>query len=195
MRSIFQMILTALVLGSFASCETVMPPQKFPDLRYKHHAIIRLAAEKIDIVHKIKSPIQKQNIEMEIPVKPSTVANQWAKDRLRAVGGKNIIRVTIVQASIVEVPLAVKDGIRGLFTNDQSERYDGAIEIKIEVINKKGNQLGTISSKSNRSQTVSEDITINTRRKIWFEMVETMMNDVNGSLERQVRQNFQKWLR
>ena len=195
MRSIFQIILTVLVLGSFASCETVMPPQKFPDLRYKHHPIIRLAAEKIDIVHKIKSSIQKQNIEMEIPVKPSTVANQWAKDRLQAVGGKNIIRVTIVQASIVEVPLAVKDGIRGLFTNDQSERYDGAIEIKIEVINKKGNQLGTISSKSNKSQTVSEDITINTRRKIWFEMVETMMNDINGSLERQVRQNFQKWLR
>ena len=195
MRSTIKVVLTVFFLGSLASCETVMPPQKFPDLRYKHQPAFLLAVDRIDIVDKFRMPTLKQNIGAKIPLKPSIVAKQWAKDRLRPVGGKNIIQVTIAEASIVEVPLLVTDGIRGLFTNDQSERYDGVIEIKIEVKNKKGKQLGMISSKSNRSQTVPEDITITQRRQVWFGLVETMMNDLNGSLERQVRQHFQKWLR
>ena len=142
-----------------------MPPQKFADLSYKHKPFIRFAVDRIDVAHKFIMPNLQKKIGAEMPVKPSTVANQWAKDRLRAVGGENIIQVTIAQASIVEVPLLVKDGIQGIFTNDQSERYDGTIEIKIEVKNKKGKQLGMISSKSNRSQTVPEDTTITERKK------------------------------
>ena len=194
MRSIFKVVFTVFILGNLTSCETVMPPQKFADLSYKHQPVIRFAVDRIDVAHKFIMPNLKKNIGAETPVKPSTVANQWAKDRLRAVGGENIILVTIAQASIVEVPLLVKDGIQGIFTNDQSERYDGTIEIKIEVKNKKGKQLGMISSKSNRSQTVPEDTTITERKKVWFELVETMMKDLDSSLEKQVHQNFQKWL-
>ncbi len=81
MRSIFKVVSTVFILGNLTSCETVMLPQKFADLSYKHQPVIRFAVDRIDIAHKYKIPVLQQKIRAEMPVKPLTVANQWAKDR------------------------------------------------------------------------------------------------------------------
>jgi hypothetical protein len=47
-----------------------------------------------------------------------------------------------------------------------------------------------VSSRAQRSRTVPEDVTLNDREKVWFEMTEALMNDLNASLERQIYYNM-----
>ena len=67
--------------------------------------------------------------------------------------------------------------------------------IKINIFDSRGDLLGTVSSEAKRSQTVSEDLSLAEREQVWFQMTENMMNDLNGSLEKQVREHFRRWLR
>ncbi len=183
-----------LVLA-LAACETTLPPRAFPDLRYNHLAPVRLDAVRVDVVQLYKSPGAKPYVEHEFPTKPASVAAQWAADRLQAAGANNIVRVSIINGAVVEVPLKRTTGVTGVFTTDQSERYDGTLEMKIEIIDSRGRQLASVSTQAKRSRTVPENITLADREKVWFRMTESMMNDLNLSLERQIRQHFAEWLR
>jgi len=169
--------------------------KQFPDLRYTHLPTISLAVSRVEVVEQYQSSTVKPHIETEFPVLPVRAASQWVKDRLSAVGGTDIVRATVTKASVVEVPLKRSSGVRGAFTTDQSERYDATLAVKIEVFDSRGKQRGIVSSEATRSQTVSEDVSLADREQIWFRMTEAMMNDLNGSLEKQVREHFKQWLR
>jgi hypothetical protein len=41
---------------------------------------------------------------------------------------------------------------------------------------------------------VREDITINDREKVWFEMLEQAMNELNTELERQIKGNMARFM-
>jgi hypothetical protein len=42
---------------------------------------------------------------------------------------------------------------------------------------------------------VPEGISLNEREKVWFDLVEASMNDINTELERQIRANMARFLR
>ncbi len=193
--AIFRLILCFLLVATSIGCETNLPPRKYPDLRYTHLPPIRLDAVRVDVVQKYAPATGKSHVEQEFPVPPATVAANWARDRLQAAGVGNIVRATIVDAGVVEVPLPRTTGVKGALTTDQSERYDGTLEIMIEIVGPTGRQLAMVSSKATRSRTVPENITLADRETVWFRMTEAMMNDLNLSLERQIREHFTGWLR
>lgn len=178
-----------------AGCETTLPPRSFPDLRYTHLPPIRLDAVRVDVVQQYQSPGKAPHVEHEFPVRPAEVAERWARDRLQAAGVNNIVRATIVDGAVVEVPLQRSTGVRGAFTTDQSERYDGALELRIEMIGPDGRQLAMVSSRATRSRSVPENITLAERERVWFRLTESMMNDLNLALEQQIREHFARWLR
>ena len=82
-----------------------------------------------------------------------------------------------------------------MFRRDQSERYDAVIELEAEIRDEVGNSRVTIETKVSRSQTVAENITLIERDKIWFDMTEAMMSDLNAELEKQIRIYMKKWIR
>ena len=170
-------------------------PKQFSDLRYTHLPTISLAVARIEVINNHQPSTKKPRVESEFPVSPAKVASNWLIDRLSAVGGTDVVRATVTKARVVEVPLKRSTGIRGAFTNDQSERYDATLALKIDILDSRGNLLGTVSSQAKRSQTVSEDSSLAEREQVWFRMVESMMTDLNRSLEKQVRQHFSRWLR
>ena len=194
MKNLMRFFLAGLALVFIASCETTLPPKEFPELRYNHLAPIRLNAVRVEVVQEYKSSGTRPNVEHEFPQRPAEVAAQWATDRLQAVGTNNIVRVTIVKGSVVEVPLAKSSGVKGIFTIDQSEQYDGTLSVRVEIVGPGGQQLAYVASQSTKSRTVPEDITLSDREKTWFRMTEAMMNDLNLSLERQIKQHFQPWI-
>ncbi|MDA0653349.1 MAG: hypothetical protein O3C49_08755 [Proteobacteria bacterium] len=189
------LFLVAFAAASLAGCETTLPLNVFPELRYSHLPPIRLDAVRVEVVEQYKSVGARPYVEHEFPHRPAAVAARWATDRLQAVGTRNMVRVTILQGSVVEVPLARTDGLMGLFTIDQSEKYDGALSVQVEIIGPGGQQLAYVTSQTTQSRSVSEDITLADREKTWFRMTEAMMNDLNLSLERQIQQQFKPWLR
>ena len=98
-------------------------------------------------------------------------------------------------ASVVEVPLKRSQGVKGLFTRDQSERYDAVIDMMAEIRDEAGNVRVTVESTATRSRSVSENISLIEREKVWFEMTESMMTDLNTALENQIRIHMKDWIR
>ena len=82
-----------------------------------------------------------------------------------------------------------------MFRRDQSERYDAVIELMAEIRDEVGNSRVTVETKVSRSQTVAENISLIERDKIWFDMTEVMMSDLNAELEKQIRIYMKKWIR
>ena len=130
-----------------------------------------------------------------ISVSPAAVASNWGRDRLKAVGQSGVARVIVRRASVVEVPLKRTAGVKGAFTRDQSERYDAVIDMKVEIRDANGDLRVTAESTAKRSRSVSENVSLNGREKVWFEMTEAMMGDLNTSLEAQIRNHMNRWLR
>ncbi len=184
-----------VIAGLASACETVITQKNFSDLRYTHLPTISLAVSRIEVINNHKPSTKAPRVELEFPVSPAKVASNWLSDRLSAIGGQDVVQAIITKASVLEVPLKRSRGIRGAFTNDQSERYDATLALKINILDSRGNLLGTVSSEAKRSQTVSEDSTLAQREQVWFRMVEAMMNDLNRSLEKQVAQYFSRWIR
>lgn len=192
LRSLVFIVGAALALGA---CETPVQKSGFAELSYSHLPPIRLDVARVDVIREYAAPAQKPNVEHLFPVVPALAAERWANDRLKAGGPTGIARAVVKRASVVEVPLQRTSGLRGALTTDQSERYDGMIEMIIEILDDRGQSQGSVSARSERSRTVPEDITLVEREKVWFSMTEAMMNDLNVALERQIRDHFRRFVR
>ena len=176
-----------MILGS---CASGPGRPVFPELSYAHLAPIPLNVAEVRVEQVYASPGAKPNVEQLFPVRPAAAAERWARERLQAVGAEGVAVVKILNASVVEVALPRTTGVRGAFTTDQSERYDGVLEVEIDASSRVRGNTAMVKSRAQRSRSVAEDITLNDRDKVWFEMTEALMNDLNASLERQIYDNF-----
>lgn len=182
------------VAFALAGCATEPPGSSFAELRYTHLPRIDLKAASLEVAELYRPPGKAPNVEHRFPTSPAAAAARWARDRLHPVGGTDLIRVSILNGSVIEVPLKRTNGLRGVFTNDQAERYDGTLHVRIEMLAPDGRQLAMVESRATRSRSVAEDITLAEREKVWFRLTEDMMNDINRSLESQIRKYFTRWL-
>ena len=103
--------------------------------------------------------------------------------------------MVVRRASVVEVPLKRSEGLKGLFTRDQSERYDAVIDMMVEIRDESGKVRVTVESMAKRSRSVSENISLIEREKVWFTIIESMMADLNVALENQIRIHMKDWIR
>ena len=194
-RIIPTLIMAAGLAAALGGCETPVTKPVFPDLTYGHLPPIRLKVARIEVVTAYVSPAARPNVEHLFPVTPAVVAARWLRDRLEATGGQGLVRATVLEGGVVEVPLKKSTGIRGAFTIDQSERYDAVLAVKIQIIRENGSDAVMVFSRVERLRTVAEDISPYAREKLWFAMTEAMMNDLNADLERQIRTYFTGYLR
>ncbi len=188
-------LLAGFLAVSLAGCETPAPKPVFPELTYGHLPKFSLDVARIEIVEAYKAPAKKPNVDHQFPAPPAAAVARWLRDRLHAVGGARTAIATVTNGAVVEVPLKKTPGIKGSFTVDQSERYDGELAVNIRIFANNGRQEAMISAGAERRRTVPEDITIDGRQRAWFEMTEAMMNNLNGQLERQIRSYFAKYLK
>lgn len=186
----------ALLVLALGACSADPPARPiYPDLTYRHLPPIELLVGRVEVEDAYTPPLRAPNVEHEFPVSPAAAARRWVDDRIRAVGDKGTVKVTLREASVVEVALKKTEGLTGAVTTDQSERYDGTIVMEIEVRGPGGDKEAFVSATARRSRTVPEDITLNAREKVFFEMTEAMMNDLNAELERQINQHLGRYLR
>ena len=183
------------VVFLLAGCATEVQKPGFSQISFAHLQPINLNVARIEMENRYISPATRPNVEHEFPVSPAAVASNWGRDRLRAVGASGVARVIVRRASVVEVPLKRTTGVTGAFTRDQSERYEAVIDMMVELRDATGNVRVTVESTAKRSRSVSENISLNDREKIWFEMTESMMTDLNTALENQVRIHMKEWIR
>ena len=183
------------VVFLLTGCATEVHKPGFSQISLAHLQPISLNVARIEVENRYVSPATRPNVEHEFPVSPAAVASNCGRDRLRAVGQSGVARVVVRRASVVEVPLKRTTGVTGAFTRDQSERYDAIIDMMVELRDAAGNVRVTVESTAKRSRSVSENVSLIEREKIWFEMTETMMSDLNTALENQVRIHMKEWIR
>ena len=190
-----KLALALAICGILVACQMPVHVPGFADLSYAHHEAISLDVGRIEVVRAYAPPGKLPNVEHLSPVSPLVTADRWISERLRAVGITGIAKATISHASIIEVPLRRTEGLQGVFTNDQAERYDGLIEVSIQILGVEGRIKGSVLVRASRSKSVAEDISHIDREKIWFEMTEAMMNDLNTTLQNQIKANLGKFVR
>jgi hypothetical protein len=185
-----------LLAGGFiASCDTPPHRESFPQLTYQHLAPINLDVAQIVIQDAYQPPMADPHVDQDFPTPPATAARQWAEDRLKAVGSDGVARFTIIDGSAIDVPLPRTTGLSGVVTQDQSDRYDVTLTVRLEVENRMGNHSGAITASAQRTETVAEDMTLNEREKLWFEMTDQLMKQLNAELEKQIATHLKEFVR
>jgi len=193
-RSRLAPIIAVLGLAALlAGCQTPQKPA-YPELTFGHLPKIRLNVATIDVTEEYKPPLRLPNVEHLSPLPPGAAMARWGQDRLEAAGTSGRARLVIERASIVEVPLPLASGVRGVFTSEQAERYDGVLEAMVEIFDAEGRSVGYARATAERRRTLPEGATLDQRERLWFEMTEGMMNDINGSLESSITRHLNEYL-
>jgi hypothetical protein len=181
----------ALSLG-LAACNTPPHRQDFPQITFEHLAPFRLDVAHVEIVQGYR-PDPANDIGNQFPEPPAKVAQQWAQDRLQAVGTQGQAIYTITMARSTDTPLKRSQGMAAVTHKDQSDRYDLAISVNLEV--QSGGRSGALTAQAARSQTVREDITLNQREAVLFNLLDATMKDLNTKLEALIPQYVGGFLR
>ncbi len=197
-RFSWRRLFPALLLPLFmvAACQTPPPPQKFPELTWAHMDPYVFNVGKVEVVSRFTAPLRAPHVEHLLPFTVQAAAMNWGRDRIQAGGeGGGAVTVTILDASTVEVPLEKeKEGVEGYFTDKQSERYDMTVKVKIKVRSATGLSTGSVTAHAVRTQTVAEDITLDERERVWFTMIESLMQELNATLEASIAKHLGKFL-
>lgn len=182
------LVLGAVMAAALSACSTSQPPVSARPVDFSSYAPIMLSVASINVVDASRVPAGQATA----PVSPSQAVQIWAQQRLRAAGTAGTARVTIKDASLVAVPLQkATSGITGYFTNDQSMRYDGRIEVEITAeVSGATTHRGSTKSFVTRSITTAENITPANRDATLQEMVARMMDDLNARLDGGIRKDL-----
>ncbi len=174
----FGLVLLALAL---ASCNTPTGRQSFPEITFQHLQPFRLDVARVQIVDGYQ-PDPGADVGNQFPEMPSAVARQWGEDRLLAVGQQGEAIYTITLAKSTQTPLKRSTGMQAMTNKDQSDRFDLAITVNLEV--RSGGKAGAVTAQAARSQTVREDMTLNQREGVLFKLLDVTMKDVNAQMEK-----------
>jgi hypothetical protein len=171
----------ALLALALVSCNTPPQRQTFPEITFEHLQPFRLDVAQVRIVDGYQ-PDPGADIGNQFPEAPIAVARRWAEDRLTAVGQQGEAIYTITLAKATSTPLRRSQGMSAMTHKDQSDRYDLAITVNLEV--RSGGKSGAVTAKAARSQTVIEDLTLNQREAVLFTLLDVTMKDLNAQMEK-----------
>ena len=183
--------LLAMALA-LAACSTPPHRQEFPEITFQHLQPFRLDVAQVRIVEAYQ-PDPGNDVGNQFPEAPMKVARQWAEDRLVAAGSQGEAVYTIALAKALDTPLRRSQGMSAMTHKDQSDRYDLWITVNLEV--RSGGRSGTVTAQAARSQTVIEDMTLNQREGVLFNLLDVTMKDVNAQMEKLVPQYLGGFLR
>lgn len=175
-----------------AACGNPPPPATtFADMRWTHQPPIMLAAMGPEVIDHFHAPRQDPHVEYLMPVSPDQAIRTWVQDRLQSTGvGTRTVRVVIEDASVVEVPLKTKKGVSGFFTDEPDVRYDAKASVVVQLVDANGAVEVQTRQEAWRSKSLSEKASLADRQKAWYDLVEEMMKDLDGALEKGIRGYF-----
>jgi len=182
----------ALLALFLASCNTPPDRQQFPEITFQHLQPFRLDVARVQIVDGYQAD-PTNDIGSQFPEQPAVVARQWGEDRLLAVGSQGEAIYTIRVAKAIQTPLRRSTGVTGMTHKEQSDRYDLAITVNLEL--RAGGKSGAVTAQAARSQTVREDMTLNQREGVLFKLLDVTMRDVNAQMEKVIPRYLGGFLR
>ncbi|OFX11366.1 MAG: hypothetical protein A2516_08085 [Alphaproteobacteria bacterium RIFOXYD12_FULL_60_8] len=166
-----------------------------PVLSFADRTPFNFNASALDVTSLYEAPGVDPNIDHLMPLSPEQAALQWAQDRIRTVGTNDLtVRFLVNDAAVIQRPLPVKGGFTGFFTTEQAEEYFGSLSVSIELVDSKRKVLASVRGSAKANQTVPENVSLADREKLWFQLTERMMNELNTQLEESINVYFRDHL-
>lgn len=180
--------------GLLSACEeTAYVPQhpvSFEGTSY----VLNVSA--INIVEEYHSQSQPPHVEKLSDIPPAEALKQWAAARLVAGGKTGYAEVVIKDAHITKKNLPKqKSGLEGVFTAEQTEEYDGALETDIKIYD--GQHVlpvASIHAVSHNSRTLAENATLVDRSNTYHEMSVELIRTLEVEMNKNIREHFEKYL-
>jgi hypothetical protein len=184
-----------VIAALLSACQKPLPPPPtYPDIGFSDETPIPLGVAAVEVDDEYLPPLKPPHVDHEFPVRIAAVAARWAHERLRAVGSELTARVIIRDASAIATELPKTPGVKGMFTNDQTVRYDLRVEMIVEIRDAHGLPLASVSATAERSRSVTDDITLNDRDRIFYEMTKGLMRDEDAALDQHIHQYLQIYI-
>lgn len=182
--------IAAVGATALTACSVPPPHPQYPDIRFTNESPIGLAVNTVSLREGYTPSPTPPHVETQFPVTPMHALETWAHDRLSASGGTDRAVVDITEASAVEVALPRTQGVQGMFTTDQSERYDLTVQATINIIDPTGLVVRTATAHASRSQSVAENISPDQRDQTWYDMTKDIMTAFDRQMENEIRNHF-----
>jgi hypothetical protein len=192
-KKLLSLILSSFLFFPIISCDKTNLNNSLPELTFTHRPIIQLDVEKIEIINEYKMPFKAPNVEHLVPISPGASAERWASDVLRPVGRTGTAQFVIKKGTVIQENLKIKKGIQGIFSVDQSKRFKGTVEVRLDIF--KDQRKAVARASASRSHTLREDASPNTQARLWYNIVESLMQSFDREMREQVDSHFQKYLK
>ncbi len=185
--------LTTLLL---AGCQKSVNRTVWPDITFSHRGSLPMAINGVEVTDAsgnatVQPPAH--DIRNALPLSPLATMDNWANQRIAPMGGYGTARVTITENRFVEVPLDTAQGVEGLFTNSQSERYEGALGVRVDIVGDPSGS-GFAEARATASRTVPEDFSINQREQALYDMIAAIVANLDDRLVSEIRANLSRWV-
>ena len=191
-RPLLTLSTALLLLAGLGLAPMAVPAsaQQAPGFGFTQGEPIILDVAEIEVSNDYVPPMKEPNVEHLVPVTPAESVRLWVQDRLKAGGSSGRARVVIRRASVVEVPLQRTGGIKGWFTKDQSERYEGRLEVEVHVEQPGRGFSGYTTASVVRTTSVAEDVSVAERERTWTTLVREMAQDLDQQLTAGIKANL-----
>ena len=173
-----------VLLIPLAGCDTPNLENSLPELTFKHQNVIQLDVERIEIINEFKMPFKFPNVEHLVPISPGASAERWASDILRPIGKSGIAQFVITNGSVIQEDLKIQKGIKGVFLLDHSKRFEANVNVRLEIF--KDQKKSVAQASASRSQTLREDASPNLQSRLWYNLVERLMESFNRQMRNQI---------
>ena len=181
-------LMIAVTAWLAVACQVAPPANGWPEITFQHRPALQFDAAEIAIEQSYEAPLDPPHVVHLFPVSPGEAAVRWARDRLAAAGPAGRLIYDVREASAVEVPLQIESGLTGLFTAEQSARYDARLVVEVRLLDDRGMTRAAVEAEVEHSITVPEDATLREREEAWFRLTEALMRDFDAELERALYQ-------
>ncbi len=183
----------ALMLLATACTQTYVPEKPEIDVSGTPYL---LKVEKFSVVDEYIPSNVPPNVEKLADISPTDLIKKWANARIVAAGQTGYAELVIKDAHIIKKDLGKKKtGVEGYFAKEQTEEYNGGLEVELKVYDgKKTMPVATLHTSSKNTRTLREDANIIDHNKLYHEMSVELLRLIEPELERNIREHFYNYL-
>lgn len=191
MRVLRGLLLITLLAGCAGDYETFQPPP----LDLGGQPPLRFAVDAITVESAFRQAGAPPFVDHSLALTPEAAVRAYLEQKLQAVGGPGRLQAVIVDASVREVALETRSGVRGLLTREPGARFDGRVRVRVERYDGAGNPVGSVGTAASRSRSLPEDVGYAERQRIGYELVQALVDDLATGLAANLRETFADILR
>lgn len=183
-RFLVNAALSASLLPLIAACAAPQPGPQPSRIDFSGRPALRLEVARVTFRDETGERDDPSEVGRFFPDPPREAVERWVRQRLMPVGNQGELQAILYDASVRETSLPRTGGLRGVFTLDQSERYDARVVLALRAFDNFGRFTAGVEGRIERSTTVPENLGRGERTAIWHRLMEDVARRLDEEMER-----------